>query len=145
MSEQKRIVEVNGMKLEVDMREAVRIDTFKVGTKIQVLEKGNYGNNYTMYPGMIVGIAEFRSKVGILIAYIENCYNGGKLKYATITEDSTNIEIIAAEEEAVMRLFTYDDMIRNMSNEIEDLELKLKKIKSDKQFFEDNFGKTVNI
>ena len=35
--EEKRIIDINGMKMEVDLRTAKRIDTFKVGDNVKVL------------------------------------------------------------------------------------------------------------
>ena len=35
--EEKRLVEINGIKMEVDMRSARRVDTFKVGDNVKVL------------------------------------------------------------------------------------------------------------
>ena len=37
--EEKRIIEVNGIKMEVDLRNAKRIDQFKVGDSVKVLVK----------------------------------------------------------------------------------------------------------
>ena len=34
--EEKRIIDINGMKMEVDLRTAKRIDTFKVGDNVKV-------------------------------------------------------------------------------------------------------------
>ena len=34
----KRIIEINGIKMEVDLRNAKRIDTFKVGDPVKVLD-----------------------------------------------------------------------------------------------------------
>ena len=48
MSEdQKRIIEVNGVKLEVDMRYARKIEELRVGSRVKVLIK-NY-SRYSVY------------------------------------------------------------------------------------------------
>jgi hypothetical protein len=36
MEENKRIVEIDGVKIEVDLRSAKRIDTFRVGDNVKV-------------------------------------------------------------------------------------------------------------
>ncbi|MDH7956462.1 hypothetical protein [Listeria monocytogenes] len=50
--EEKRMVEINGIKMEIDMRTAVRVDEFKVGDNIKVLDK-NYSNQ-KIHDGVIV-------------------------------------------------------------------------------------------
>ena len=39
MENNKKIVEIDGIKLEIDMRTAKRIDQFKVGDKVKILVK----------------------------------------------------------------------------------------------------------
>ena len=37
--EEKRIVEIDGVKIEVDLRTAKRVDSYKVGDNVKILEK----------------------------------------------------------------------------------------------------------
>lgn len=53
--DQKRIIEVNGVKLEVDLRNARRVDEFRVGSPVKVLVK-----NYSTYESHF-GMKEFSS------------------------------------------------------------------------------------
>ena len=39
MADEKRIIEIDGMKVEVDLRHAKRVDTFKVGDNVKILDK----------------------------------------------------------------------------------------------------------
>lgn len=41
--EERRIVEINGVKIEVDMRTAKRVDSFRVGDNVKVLDKDYNG------------------------------------------------------------------------------------------------------
>ena len=45
--EEKRIVEIDGVKIEVDLRTAKRIDTFRVGDNVKVLCK-EYNGDFTV-------------------------------------------------------------------------------------------------
>lgn len=45
MEEYKKIVEINGIKMEVDMRHAKTIDTYKIGDRVKVLVK-QYSDTY---------------------------------------------------------------------------------------------------
>jgi hypothetical protein len=46
-----RIVEVDGIKLEIDERTARTIESYKVGDPVKVLVK-SYGDSYNIYPGV---------------------------------------------------------------------------------------------
>ena len=66
MSE-KRIVEIDGVKIEVDLRTAKRIDTFSVGDNVKVLCK-KYNDDYEVKPGIITDFANFKEKPTIVVA-----------------------------------------------------------------------------
>lgn len=71
-----REVEINGVKVEVDMRYARRIDTFKVGDNVKILKKGDknssYNNEDKVFPGMIVDFANFKELPTLVIAYFDD-------------------------------------------------------------------------
>ena len=58
--EEKRIIEIDGVKIEVDMRTAKRIDTFKVGDNVKVLCKS--GDDFKVRPGVIIDFCNFKEK-----------------------------------------------------------------------------------
>jgi hypothetical protein len=91
----KRIIEINGIKLEVDLRHAKRVDTFCVGDKVRVLVK-RYNDSFYSYAGMIVGFDNFTERPTIIVAYIESgSYNSDPLKFVYINKDSKDVEIAA--------------------------------------------------
>ena len=55
----KRIIEINGIKLEVDLSTAKRIDEFRVGDNVKVLRKG-YNDNFEVLAGVIVEFVNFK-------------------------------------------------------------------------------------
>jgi len=63
MENEKRIIEINGIKMEVDLRTAKRIDTFKVGDPVKILDC-TYSTPQ-IYAGVIVGFAEFNKHAAI--------------------------------------------------------------------------------
>ena len=67
--EDKRIVEIDGVKVEVDLRTAKRVDSFRVGDNVKILDK-NY-SGYKVKPGIIVDFAEFKELPTIVIAVFE--------------------------------------------------------------------------
>lgn len=74
MSEDKRIVDIDGVKIEVDLRTAKRVDNFRVGDTVKVLDKSSSSDK--IRPGIIVDFAEFKELPTITIAvYIEPYYS----------------------------------------------------------------------
>jgi len=91
MSETTRIIEIEGVKVEVDLRKAKNIDAFKVGDKVKVLTK-NY-SGYKSSPGVIVGFDCFT----IVVAYLNDPLsyegNGGKVEFAYLNAESKDVEL----------------------------------------------------
>ena len=132
-----REIEINGIKLEVDLRTCKRVDTFKIGDNIKVLKK-NY-NDYSVYSGVIVDFVAFKQKPAIVVAYFNQDYSGVSIKFETITEDSKEIEIAPClpHELKINKarvLDKFDLQIAEKEREADDLRQK-------KQYFIENFGK----
>jgi hypothetical protein len=84
-------IEINGIKVEVDLRTCKTISTYKVGDNVKVLKKGY--DNYQVYSGVIVDFVAFKERPAIVIAYFDQSYSGTDIKFETITQDSKDIEI----------------------------------------------------
>lgn len=87
-----REIEINGIKVEVDLRTCKRTDTFKIGDNVKVLKKQS-GGEYNVYSGAIVDFVNFNERPALVVAYFDNSYRGGNIKFETITKDSKDIEI----------------------------------------------------
>lgn len=124
----KTIIEINGVKMEVDMRHAKRIDELRVGDRVKVLIKGY--SDYKVYPGTIIGFEPFRNQPTIIVAYIDQGYNAAELKFLHYNASTKDAEIVKAiDDDAVdmskadvMALF--DRMIATKKNEMNEIELK---------------------
>ena len=66
MSE-KKIVEVNGIKLEVSLTTDKRIDEYKIGDNVKILMK-RYSGAFDSYPGIIVDL--IISKICLLSLFV---------------------------------------------------------------------------
>lgn len=87
METEKTIVEINGVKMEVDLRHARVIhDNIRVGTKVKLLAKGGYGGP-RVYPGVVVGFEPFRDLPTIIVAYVVHEYAKCELNFAYINKD----------------------------------------------------------
>ena len=96
MSEELQVIEINGVKLEVDMRHAKRIDHLVVGSKVKVLTKSTYGEP-KVYPGVVVGFEPFKEMPTIIVCYLEHSYNSASLEFAYVnTKSADKYEIVAS-------------------------------------------------
>ena len=133
-----REIEINGIKVEVDLRTCKRIDTFKIGDNVKVLKK-QYGEEYKVYSGVIVDFVNFKECPSLVVAYFENSYSGVNIKFETITKDSKDIEIAPCLPHE-MKL-NKDRVIDKFDIEIAAKEREADELRQKKQYFIDNFEK----
>lgn len=91
MSE-KTIIEINGIKLEVDLRNAKRVDEFKVGDNVKVLIK-KYSDTFVSHPGVIIGFDAFEKRPTIIICYLDVDYSNSAVRFCYFNQDSKDLEI----------------------------------------------------
>ena len=83
---EKQIVKIGGIKMEVDMRHAKRVDTFHIGDPVKLLlTEGN-----SVMAGVIVGFEEFLTLPTIVVAYLSMDYFNSGLKFAYINTESAD-------------------------------------------------------
>ena len=81
-------MEINGVKMEVDLRTARVIENYKVGDSIKVLRK-RY-SDYEVLPAAIVGFVEFTKLPTIEILTINR---QGDIEFLTFNADTKDTEI----------------------------------------------------
>lgn len=136
----KQTIEIGGVKYEVVLDEATRIESFKIGDTVKVLEK-KYDNHYESKYGVIIGFDDFKDFPNIQVAVLDIGYNSASIKIVDINPSSekdnkyrvckvidSNLLIDKVE---VLRLMDYE--IEKKNNEIKDLEMK-------KKYFIDRFN-----
>ena len=136
MEESKRIIEIDGVKVEIDLRTAKRVDSFKVGDNIKILDK-EY-DSYKVKPGIIVDFAEFQELPTIVIAVFDEgswsstpnisfiYYNKNTSKKVEIVSCSED-EIKVSKEGVIER---FEREIQKKKNEYDDLKNKLEYFKT---------------
>ena len=102
MSEWTREIEVNGVKLEVDMRYAKRIDVFKVGDTVKVLDKRNGKNE--LKTGVITDFANFKDLPTMMVAvYVAgDFWTKPTIEFIPYNNDTKDIEIVGVSAEEVI-------------------------------------------
>lgn len=138
--EEKRIIDIDGVKIEVDLRTAKRVDCFRVGDNVKILDK-EY-NEYKVKPGIIVDFAQFQELPTIVIAIFEDGgYLGSpNIKFIHYNEHSKDkLELVPSSDDEMKVskdgvIEKFEREIQKKRNEYEELQYKL-------DFFKRNFLK----
>lgn len=141
MNDEKTIIEINGVKMEVDLREAKQISCYKVGDPVRVLIK-KWSDEYCVFDGVIIDFALFQNLPTITVAYLDD----SEIKYAHINSNQKkNAELAPAinglTDAAINKGMVLDNMQRNIDKklrEIQDLE-------TQREVFLSKFGRHFNL
>lgn len=139
MSENTRIVEINGIKMEVDLRNAKVVEQYKVGDSLKVLVKDGYGDKFTSYIGTIIGFDEFDKHPTIVIAYLKTSYNSGTIEYLYYNDTSKDAEVCPLNDWDIP--VTKQQVIDEFDAEIFEANKKISEVEKKKAIFERLFGK----
>jgi len=116
-----RTVEINGVRLEIDLRSAkvATVDTLKIGSKVKLLEPGNDYSQPKVHAGVVVGFAEFTDLPTIEVAYLDVEYGKADLKFATINGHKKAIQwaLVAARDDDFG--LSKEQILRNFEQEIQ--------------------------
>lgn len=125
----KRIIEINGVKLEVDMTTARRIDEFRVGDTVKVLDNRNDRNELRC--GVITDFAEFKELPTMMVAVYKSgdYWSHPTIEFIPYNAETEKIEIVgvSAEEVIVSRetiVQKFDSEIAKKRDELNDLIIK---------------------
>lgn len=137
----KQIIEVNGIKLEIDMRHAKKIETYRIGDNVKVLIK-KY-SDYESFPGVIVGFDQFERHPTILVCYVDISYNNAEIKFIHINSATKDTEVIHMHEhEKQIDKKRAVDLLDKM---VLKAETEFQEIKRKRQYFIDKFNQNFNI
>lgn len=131
-----KIVEINGVKIEIDERTATiqRLDTFKVGSPVKILHREYESSPGNIKYAVIVGFDQFKSLPTITVAYLDY----SEIKYAYINSSSRH-ELLAVESHDLAMEKTW--VIDRMKDRILRKEQELADEKQKMQVFIEMFGK----
>lgn len=130
-------IEINGVKFEVDLRNAKKVEQLRVGTPVKCLVK-KY-SDYAVYPGVVIGFNAFEKLPTIVIAYIEVDYGSADLKFHAYNSQSTEFEVVADVDFTSLEIGK-DRIIELMDKDITKKQLELDEVRQRKEFFLKNFG-----
>lgn len=133
----KEIVEINGVKFEIDLSKAKIISEYRIGDKVNVLVK-EY-NEKVVYPGIVVGFDNFKSLPTITIAYLKISYNEADVKFVYFNSQCKDVDVAPCRESDL--IFNKSDVIKKMDRAIAEKEKELEDLNLKKKYFLKNFKK----
>lgn len=137
MEENKRIVEINGVKMEVDLRHAQIVhENIKVGDRVKVLKHDS--NETKVFPGVVVGFEDFQELPTVVVAYLKNDWNGTTLEFLYFNDKTEKMEMIPDQDG--YHLFDKGDILNKMDREIETKEREIAAIQQKKKYFTQRFN-----
>lgn len=134
-----RQVEINGVKCEVDTRNARVIESYRVGDRVKLLHKEQYQKEYTVSSGVIVGFEMFEKLPTIVVAYVQKVYSDWKVKFAYLNAQTQNTEITPMTE-AETNLLERDEVLQSFDMEILKKRQELDVLERQRAYFLDQFG-----
>ena len=141
MEDNKKIIEIDGVKIEVDLRTAKRIDSFKVGSPVQVLDK-TYSDT-KVKSGIITDFCEFAELPTIVIAIFEegSWSSAPSIKFVHYnTKTCKDYEIVGASDDEVK--VSRDGVIEKFEREIQKKKNEWQDLQNQLDYFKEHFLKT---
>lgn len=133
----KQVIEINGIKLEVDMRYARRVEEIRIGDKVKVLRKQGYGDTFQVHPGIVIGFEPFVKLPTIVVAYVEQDWSKAEVKFMHFNSESKDVEIVHAADEDFH--VDRDMLIARFDKQIEAKRREIETIEEQRKYFENNF------
>lgn len=134
-TESKTIVEINGVKLEVDLRYARRVEELRIGSRVKVLTK-NY-NDWSAHAGVIVGFEPFPDRPTIIIAYIKADYANVGLHLVHWHKDNKDAQVVACDDDDFS--VSKAEVLGWFDREKTKFENQIKEIEAKRKYFLDRF------
>ena len=134
---EKMIVEISGVKLDIDERTAKTVESYRVGDAVKVLIK-QYTDTWESCPGVIVGFAAFKNRPGIEVLYLSARYSSAEVKFALLTAESKDIEIAPMSDYEVT--FDRAGILERIDNEIQKGREAVRRLETKRAAFDKFFG-----
>lgn len=127
----KREIEINGIKFEVDMSTAKRIDTFKIGDNVKVLDKSY--SDYKILDGVITAFVNFKDLPTIEVAVFESSWSEVNIRFIYINENTEKYEITPSSyyESKIEK----NKVVESLNREIETEKSKIRDLENKKNWF----------
>jgi hypothetical protein len=132
--EDKTIIEINGVKMEVDLRTAKAVDNYRVGDTVKMLRK-EY-NSYAVDYAVIINFTDFKNLPTIELLSVDR---RGDVQYRSYNAETKDIEIAPVNDLQIQ--FDYETITQNLNRIIGEKEKELEEARAKSRAFHEAFGK----
>lgn len=139
MSDATRVIEINGLQIEVDGSTDVAEGPFKIGDPVKVLHKGLANTEPKIMPGVIIGYGGFLTLPSIEVMVLGEEYTWSAFRFIVINEQVRDFEIVRCNR--YEQVFGCSKIVERLDRDIARRELELLDLKNKKFFFAKNFQK----
>ena len=126
-----KIIEINGVKFEVDARTATlrQLSTISIGAKVKVLK-----DDRVLY-GAVIGFEPFADNPVVIICYIDGQYysSAPDFKFLYYSSKSKEQVIVSSEEDDAG--IERDEVVNKIDKEISKREAEIKDLEDKKRYF----------
>jgi len=140
MNTENTIIEINGVKMEVDLRHAKIVhENIKVGSKVKLLVKNDY-NGPAVHAGVVVGFEPFSDLPTIIVAYVTESYSDAGLKFAHINAKSADkFDLVPSVDDELP--IKKEDVLAQFDRKIESKRAELETLESQRDYFLRHFNR----
>ncbi len=135
MTDQSKIIEINGVKFEVDARTATlrQVQHIKVGARVKVLK------DEKVYHGTVIGFEPFQENPVVIICYIETQYysSSPEMKFLYFNSKSKEQIIVSSESDEIG--IEKEEIVRKLDKEVAKKQVEIKDLEDRKAYFLNNF------
>lgn len=135
----KEIIEINGVKLEIDTRHAKRIDNIQVGARVKVLKKAYDSSPWEVHYGVVIGFEPFEALPTIIVACAKIEYSSPKVEFIYYNKDSKLVQIVVAHDDDEAAL-DKNQFVNQVDAEISKKEAEILELQQRKAYFLDKFA-----
>ena len=129
--ENRKVVEISGVKLKVVSNEAKTVSEYDIGDLVKVLIKEYSG--YNIYPGVIIGFTEFQKLPTIELLYVKDNYTAAEVSFLAFNENTTDVEIAPCHDYEVN--FPAGELLGKIDRQIIQKEEEVRNLKSKREAF----------
>lgn len=135
--EERTTIEIAGVKMEVDLRHARRIEEIRIGDRVKVLHKEPYQSETVISPGIVIGFEPFKELPTIVVAYVKENFSSAEVKFLYLNAKTKDAEMVAAADPdfAVDR----DAILARFDRQIAEHQAKIDGIAEQRRYFQTNF------
>lgn len=130
-----KIIEINGVKFEVDARTATlrQLSTIRIGAKVKVLK-----DDQVKY-GTVIGFEPFAENPVVIICYIDSQYysSAPDFKFLYFSAKSKEQVVVSSEDDDVG--LERDDVVMKIDKAIAQKEVEIKDLEDKKRYFLSKF------